>query len=189
MSIARLSRCSIGLFNLWIFLFKFRDSYFVVLLFVTNIHESPTAGAVLVAVALPECLAVIDDRSGLVAVLNDVPLLYLSDREDRMIEPSSVIAAVNGLARVTARRLGSGVDASQLPTQAVYFGCQLGHLRLLGIDLLVLSLRHHVLVLVLRRYDELVVSDLGMQAIESPLIAPKYLTHRKTRVFFEKNGT
>ena len=85
----------------------------------TEIHESPAAGAVLVVVALPEYLAVTDDGSGPVAMLNDAPFLYHDAREDRRIEPEDVIAATNGLVRVTdtARRLvsGSGVDASHCP--------------------------------------------------------------------------
>ena len=84
----------------------------MILFLVTGIHESPAAGAVLVVIALPKYLAVIDDGSGPVAVLNDAQLLYHDAREDRTIEPGRVIAAANGLACVTAWLLGSGVDTT-----------------------------------------------------------------------------
>ena len=139
MSVARLSSCSIDLFNPWLFLFKFGDSCFAILLLMADIRESPAAGAVLVVVALRECFAVTYDGSGPVAVLNYAPLLYHNAREDRAIESGGVIDAVDGLDRVTVQRLGSDVDASQLSTHFVHFGCQGDHLRLLGINLPVLS--------------------------------------------------
>ena len=74
-----------------------------------------------------------------------------------MIKPRGIIAVVIGLVRVTAQHLGSGVDASQLQAQCVYFDCQVNHLRLLEIDLPVLSLRHNLLVLVPRRCNELAI--------------------------------
>ena len=80
-----------------------------------DIHESPAAGAVLMLVTLPESLAVTGDRSGPIAVLNSVPVLYHHGaRDDSAIDPGGIVAAVNRLARVAIRRLGSGVDARQL---------------------------------------------------------------------------
>ena len=113
-------------------------------------------------VTLLECLAVADGGSDPITVLNGVSFLYHGTREDRVIEPRGIIAAFIGLVCVAALRLGSGVDASQLPTQFVYFGFQGKHLRLPGINPPALSLRHHVLVLVPRHRSELTVSDPGM---------------------------